>query len=386
MVCVQSEKTEQVERDYGWGEDQFDFLMQWLRCVLLKHGASLVYTASFDSNNVRTLIHSSLSIQSLLKRAVAKHNIIDRDKILIPPNWDSWGKIRILKDGFNPEAVGNAWSVEIQAPSEETLDFSPAIKPEQSQSTAEGDLETAVQTFELTLRNPATSRPTFQSRTADEPVTVPSVQEFLQEQHARLEALKADEEKEQRKARKGAPAPTGAVGTIEDDDGAHRSGVSNARMAEYIGPFQLNVNGIDTDMEEATRRLREKGEEERKATAAPTGRPSRDAATSTPMRRTGSEAGAGAGAGAGADAGPNTPSSQTGGKQSNEAMSAFFANLIKKEKRGGVSAGASPTRGPGSPLVRGDIGFWDWGGEEIVEGRVGRHWQNAGVPFILVRV
>jgi hypothetical protein len=215
---------------------------------------------------------------------------------------------------------------------------------DQVPNSTESEAESAVQIFELTLHNPATSRPSFQARTTTETVTVPPVQHFLQEQLARLEALKAEDEKEQRKARKGAPAPTGAVGSIEDDDPTSR-GIANARMAEYIGPFQLNVNGIDTDMEEATRRLREKGEEERKASTAP--RPSRDTGTSTPMRRMASDAGSTA-----EGAGSNTPNSQAGGKQSNEAMSAFFANLIKKEKRGGVSSGASPTRGPGSPLVR----------------------------------
>lgn len=363
VVCVQAEKIEDLERDHGWGEDQFDFLMQWLRCVLLKHGASLVYTASFDPNNVRTLIHSSLSIHSLLKREVAKHNIVDRDKILIPPNWDSWGKIRILKDGFDPEAVGEAWSVEIQSPPEETLDFSSTKKGGQKAAPAldgenEAESESAVQVYESTLRTLADSRPAFQPRTQDETVTVPSVQEFLQAQYETLEKLKAEDEKAERKARKGAPAPTGAGGMVDTNDDDTVKGVSNARMAEHIGPYQINVNGIDFDAEEATRRLRER-EQERTAAAAERSRPATAAAASaagvsggagTPMRRQGSEAGP-------VGEGVQTPSSAVGGsgKQSNQAVADFFANLIKKDKRGGVSASASPTRlpGSGSPLVRG---------------------------------
>ena len=372
VVCVQAEKIEQMERDYGWGEDQFDFLMQWLRCVLLKHGASLVYTATFDPNNVRTLIHSSLSIHSLLKREVAKHNIIDRDKILVPPNWDSWGKIRILKDGFDPEVIGDAWSIEIQHSPEQFLDLSTSTTnpPNQNGSTTT-ETESAVEVFEATLRNPSDSRPTFQPRTGDEVVTVPSVQEFLQEQYSHLEQLKAEDEKAERKSRKGAPAPTGTGGSNVDggDDGAVK-GVSNPRMAEHIGPYQINVNGIDFDAEEATRRLRERESERNAATAAATTNRSTVSTStqvgpgsSTPMRRTGSEAGTSA-----AIDGTTTPSSSTnatttttapGGaagvsKQSNEAMSAFFANLIKKDKRGAVSAGASPTRAPGSssPVVK----------------------------------
>lgn len=386
VVCVQAEKIEQMERDYGWGEDQFDFLMQWLRCVLLKHGASLVYTATFDPNNVRTLIHTSLSIHSLLKREVAKHNIIDRDKILVPPNWDSWGKIRILKEGFDPEVVGDAWSVEIQASPEQTLDLSAntTIPPDQN-GTVNPENESAVDMFEATLRNPSDSRPTFQPRTGDEVVAIPSVQEFLQAQFSHLEQLKAEDEKAERKSRKGAPAPPGAGGsTVDGNDDGGVVGVSNPRMAEHIGPYQINVNGIDFDAEEATRRLLER-ESERNAAATAAANNNRSTTStstqaipnfSTPMRRTNSAVGTNT-ATTDATGGTTTPSTSTnanaaapgssgaaggagpGGvsKQSNEAMSAFFANLIKKDKRGAVSASASPTRVPGtgssSPAVRG---------------------------------
>ncbi|KAK7894150.1 hypothetical protein LTR67_006853 [Exophiala xenobiotica] len=362
VVCVQAEKIENLERDNGWGEDQFDFLMQWLRCVLLKHGASLVYTATFDPNNVRTLVHSSLSIHSLLKREVAKHNIVDRDKILVPPNWDSWGKIRILKEGFDPEAVANAWSVEIQDPPEQTLDFSTS-KTHQgvSSQNAEQESESAVQVYEATLRNPADSRPAFQPRTHDETVGVPSVQEFLQVQYENLEKLKAEDEKAERKSRKGAPAATGVASMLDGGDDSVK-GVSNPRMAEHIGPYQINVNGIDFDAEEATRRLREREHERTTATVDRSrATPVVGTGSSTPMRRQGSEAGPSA-------EGTQTPSSSAAvgggyGKQSNEATREFFANLIKKDKKGGMSAAASPTRAPGSasPAVRAAPGA---GGEE----------------------
>src|SRR5206468_452821 len=106
------------------------------------------------ANNVRTLTHSSLSIHSLLKREVAKHNIVDRDKVLVPPNWDSWGKIRILKEGFDPETVADAWSVEIQAAPEQdfnTATKSPADAESQLHST---DSDSAVHLYETTLRHP----------------------------------------------------------------------------------------------------------------------------------------------------------------------------------------------------------------------------------------
>ncbi|EXJ93114.1 hypothetical protein A1O3_01671 [Capronia epimyces CBS 606.96] len=370
VVCIQAEKIEVLERDYGWGEDQFDFLMQWLRCVLLKHGASLVYTATFDPNNVRTLLHSSLSIHSLLKREVAKHNIVDRDKILVPPNWDSWGKIRILKDGFDPEAVANAWSVEIQGPPEPKQGLFNTVNTGQesaSQNETGSDPESAVHMYETTLRNPTDYRPSFQPRTHDETVVVPSVQEFLQTQYEVLEKLKVEDEKEQRKSRQGGAAAgaTGSGGVIEsanDASSAKGAGAANLTMAERIGPYQINVNGIDFDAEEATKRLRERENERNRIASSGSTSTSTHATTGasagagsgvgTPMRRQGSETGADGGQ-------PHTPSSTGAGKQSNDAAAQFFANLIKKQdKRGAVSAGASPTRAPAtaSPSIRGALG------------------------------
>ncbi len=36
VVCLNAEKQERMEKDYGWQEGDFDFVLQWMRCVLLK--------------------------------------------------------------------------------------------------------------------------------------------------------------------------------------------------------------------------------------------------------------------------------------------------------------------------------------------------------------
>lgn len=349
----------------GWTEDDFDFLMQWLRCVLLKHGASLVYTSSFDSNNIRTLLHSSLSIHSLLKRETAKHNVIDRDKTLVPPNWDSWGKIRILKEGFDPEIVSEMWSIEIQEKPEENFNVTPATSKEPSMKSVSAEkASTAVSLFESTLPRPSTSNSfmsvSTKASTTTEVIKAPTVQEFLQSQAPILEAYKAEDEKEARRSRKGAPSPssTNLSSNTESDFNARSSALVNPRTAEHIGPYQINVNGIDFDADEATRRIRER-ESERSATLPnstistnATRLDSRSASgLSTPTRRDPSAAPAGRG-------------SSEGGidsnKPSNEALAGFFANLIKKgerntsgragsgtgSERGGLSGAVSPSRNP----------------------------------------
>jgi len=36
VVCMNASKIEKMEREFGWQEEQFDFVLQWMRCVLLK--------------------------------------------------------------------------------------------------------------------------------------------------------------------------------------------------------------------------------------------------------------------------------------------------------------------------------------------------------------
>ncbi|CAL8583625.1 hypothetical protein XPA_009246 [Xanthoria parietina] len=49
VACHGTEKIETLERDHGWREEEFDFSLQYLRTVLLKHGSSLIYTSLLRS-------------------------------------------------------------------------------------------------------------------------------------------------------------------------------------------------------------------------------------------------------------------------------------------------------------------------------------------------
>ena len=40
-----------------------------------------------------------------------KPNALDRDKIVIPAGWDSWGKIAVLRDGPHAKLWGEAWAI-----------------------------------------------------------------------------------------------------------------------------------------------------------------------------------------------------------------------------------------------------------------------------------
>ena len=236
--------------------------------------------------------------------------MIERDKILVPPNWDSWGKIRILREGFELETVGDAWSVEIQNPPEELSALDPKTR---DAAKRESETDSAVAMFETTFPDPALDRSFRPITNLEAEVTAPDTQTFLSQQAAILEQLRAEDDRAGRKARKGAPAPTGgAHGDIEDNNAG---GVANAQMAEHIGPYQINVGGIQVDAEEVTRRIREREANRSSRMASPT----KGSATPVVVEE-GDE------------------------KGSNEAYKDFFANLMKKGKGGAgdLSPRASP--------------------------------------------
>jgi dynein light intermediate chain 1 len=265
VVCQNADKIEGLERERGWKEEEFDFVLQYLRTVLLKHGASLIYTMNSAPGPLQTLIHSSLGIKSMLKQKQLKHNVIDRDHILIPPNWDSWGKIRILREGFDVEGVSQAWSEEIQTP------LPPPPKPEvisNGKTAAETEPETetgelvsaepepspepeknitAVSVYEDTIRDPEqdSALSALNSKNSNG-LEIPSTeaQAFLTSQVEILDRLRLEDDRE----KKGADKKRGVATYISQEDA---SGV----VEEHIGPVQFNMGGIQVNADEMVKRL-----------------------------------------------------------------------------------------------------------------------------------
>jgi dynein light intermediate chain 1 len=246
LVLQQADKIEKLEKDHGWREEEFDFILQFMRTVLLKHGASVIYTTPFLANSLQSLIHSSLGIHSLLKRQSLKHNVIDRDKILVPPNWDSWGKIRIIREGFDMEGVSTAWSIEIQDPPEPltgTVD-----QPQDDSAMGAEDGTSAVTIFEQTItdpkRNTAMAHAGSQNSANKIEVETLDMQSFLAKQLDVLEQLKQEDEKD----RATKQVPQLEMSPLED----------NGRVNEHIGPVQFNMGGIQVDADDMLRKLKER--------------------------------------------------------------------------------------------------------------------------------
>lgn len=258
----QADKIEKLEKDHGWHEEQFDFILQFLRTILLKReyhdpepawytktdnlldGASLIYTSPFLASSLQSLIHSSLGIHSLLKRQSLKHNVIDRDKIVVPANWDSWGKIRIIREGFDMEGVSTAWSIEIQDPPEPLYKTKSTNNDSENSNPAE-DGTSAVTVFEQTITDPKISRsiiPPSTNNSDDVDIETPDMQEFLSQQKEKLEQLKAEDAKD----RANQQVPQLEMSPMDDQ----------GRVNEHIGPVQFNMGGIQVDADDMLKKLR----------------------------------------------------------------------------------------------------------------------------------
>ena len=229
--------------------------------LTLQDGSSLVYNSAFDSNSTQSLIHSSLGIHSMLKRETIKANVIDRDKILVPPNWDSWGKIRIHREGFEPEKVADLWSIEIQD-SPEDLDTSKingtkskingeSTDHASTEQSALNPSETVVHTYEKVLFDPSKTPLSYMPSTTRPTINdfVPTVdfQTFLSQQLAALETQKKKDEQNQKEYN------TKSLGSQDQKALLDETG---RKMAESIGPVQFNMGGIQVDADDMVRRLK----------------------------------------------------------------------------------------------------------------------------------
>lgn len=262
VVCQNADKIETLEKERGWKEEEFDFILQYMRTILLKHGSSLVYTMPTAPGSLRTLIHSALGIKSLLKQEQLRHNVTDRDRVLVPPNWDSWAKIRILRDGFDVEGISQKWSVDIDIPRHMRPTAGDASVPGENEALTNGesvqaadeeqDGPSATSIYEETIRNPESDYPLSSLSRQANGIEVKSndPQAFLTEQVTVLEKLRQEDANEAaiKAARK------------EQDPSATRTWTDDASgvVEEHIGPVQFNMGGIQVNADEMVKRLQDR--------------------------------------------------------------------------------------------------------------------------------
>ncbi|KAA8567776.1 hypothetical protein EYC84_008241 [Monilinia fructicola] len=307
VVCQNSDKIEALEKERSWKEDEFDFVLQSLRTILLKHGASLIYTTPGVTSPLQGLIHSSLGIHSLLKRQPIRHNVIDRDKVVVPPNWDSWGKIRVLREGFDVEEVNKGWSLDIEEDPEPIINGDGTSTPSQPEEPLSGG--GAVSAYEEVIRDPsldALQATSAESQGLKLEVSSPDAQDFLASQ---VEVLHTISQGPDVSSVDSGRLINGRKVSSEYGNGEEKVS-DEGRVSEHIGPVQFNMGGIQVDADDMLQRLRD-----RQAYSSPE--------STTPGARTDASA---------------------DGKVQNEALASFFAGLMKR----GGTAQNSPKPGASS--------------------------------------
>lgn len=254
-----------------------------------------MYTSVSVPNSLPTLIHSMLGIYSQLKKQTLKHNVIDRDRVLIPPNWDSWGKIRVLREGFDVEGTSSGWSIDVQQSSralsgaESSITGNEAIPAASRRISEQGHV---LPTYEDFIRDPSRNNNTDPA-TPNQGVEIETVnnQEFLARQLEIMERLKAEEDKSQEANEPRAPSDRPLLGKA-NNPGVKRPGL----IDEHIGPVQFNFGGIQVDSDDIPKKPKDQPEPHSFET----------------------------------DGNLQPTTTMPGGKTQNEALASFFAGLIER--------------------------------------------------------
>ncbi|KAK0612541.1 dynein light intermediate chain-domain-containing protein [Bombardia bombarda] len=297
LVCQNAEKMEYLEKTQSWKEEEFDVVLQFLRTVLLKHGASLIYTTPSTSSQLPSLIHSSLGIHSLLKKHPLKHNVIDRDKICVPPNWDSWGKVRVLREGFDVELVSNGWTIDLDQPSppaqrdptthgenDQTNDNANETDSEEEDGDVDADPEgSTVALYESAVQDPTMDALQIAGRTSHSTeleVETAQTQSFLGQQLKILEAFRQKGDEAGGSSRGGEDNNNSSASRSsklasskkmpDEEEYSNGNGLgqyaggsasrqqADAKVLEHIGPVQFNIGGIQVDADDMVQRLKDR--------------------------------------------------------------------------------------------------------------------------------
>lgn len=180
---------------------------------LIIDGAALFFTSHYHPSTFARLrsyvlhrIHASTSLQSSHTPAQTdrtpgstapaivasssrypfpyRANAVDREQICIPSGWDSFGKIRVLRDGFDCAATARGWQLDLGATIREEGD---EIKAPTSTLSAYESIVTDIET----LQNPHASAESY--------MEVQNEQDFLRAHHDMLvrEAAKVRQQQQQ---------------------------------------------------------------------------------------------------------------------------------------------------------------------------------------------
>ncbi|BGP28354.1 hypothetical protein JCM10296v2_000086 [Rhodotorula toruloides] len=150
IVCTKADQMNMLERDRDLTEEQFDYIQQLLRTVALRYGAAVFYTSqtlpssyaklrqyilhrlfaapastALSPNSSANPTSPTSSSRPAAPAPIAtsarasfpfphRANVVDRDQVLVPAGWDSWGKIKIMRERFDCDQAGEGWEADLE--------------------------------------------------------------------------------------------------------------------------------------------------------------------------------------------------------------------------------------------------------------------------------
>lgn len=313
----------------GEWEERTDSIMQVLRTICLKYGAALFYTTPQPSTlqviRQYTLhllfippapspsISAGVEAPTSIRNPFMFHhkpNTLDRDRIVVPAGWDSWGKITVLREGFDAKSWGEAWDTDIEAREGENEEASGAKRMYRSLVPDQGEKPPPLPPF-----------------------NAPMAEQAFLAKHYDENAKKPDRDPRGAFRNPTESATAGIVGPM----GSSSFSLPNveralSEMEASMGgssSLSASVNG------DATRKLSRGG-------TRPTSGLSVGAPGASTVGRTSTSPTLG------------TSTNATGGQTQHEVLQNFFQSLLSSKDRAGQSAAASRTAATQSPKANGN--------------------------------
>ncbi|KAF8559427.1 DLIC-domain-containing protein [Imleria badia] len=310
----------------GEWEEQTDGVMQVLRTICLKYGAALFYATPQPStlSVLRQYTLHFLFTPPVPSPGVApgteapapirnpfvfhhRPNTLDRDRIVVPAGWDSWGKIGVLREGFEARVWGEAWDADLAEGSENE------------------DAAGAKRMYRTLVPDQGAKPPPLP------PFNAPMAEQAFLAKHYDENSKKPDRDPRGAFRNPTETATAGIVGplgsssfslpTVEKALADMETGLGGS------GALNASVNG------DASRRLSRGGARPTSGLPA-VGGPAASTTGRAPTSPT-----------------PSAPQSSTGGQTQHEVLQNFFQSLLSSKDRAGASAAASRAAAAGAPSL-----------------------------------
>jgi len=85
-----------LSRNYGFRDDDFEYIQQYLRRVCLKYGAALIYASARDKNTSNCDLFQEYFEHLLFNfDFVHQPQLVDKETLFVPIGWDSTDKIEM---------------------------------------------------------------------------------------------------------------------------------------------------------------------------------------------------------------------------------------------------------------------------------------------------